>query len=571
MSSPTPPPPSNGIEKLPTGIDGFDEITLGGLPQRRLTLILGAAGSGKTVFALQTLVNGARRWGEPGIFVAFEEQSQQIVENAATFGWDLVRLEQDKLFFLDARLSPDTMRAGEFDLIGMLATLKAKAEDIGARRIVFDSLDVLLSLLNDPMAERQEVYRLRDWLHASNLTGIITSRLTRDDALPYEFLQFTSDCVVQLQQRIFEQVAMREVRVLKYRGSDFTPNEFPMDIGRSGIEMVGISPIAREPLALDERVSTGVERLDTMLNGGYYRGNSVLITGAPGTAKSTLCGAFADAACRRGERTLYACFDEGGQEIVRNLRSVNIDLQPYMDAGLLHLYSGDSVSGNSPKHLIAVRELLKRLKPRCLVIDPLSAFVKAGEQFVAQRMALWLLRLAKAEGITVVCTSLLESANAEAEATTIQVSTIADTWIHLSYVVRGGERNRALTIVKSRGTGHSNQVRELVLSDEGVTLADVYLAGGEVLMGTLRYERELADEMERQHIRDEVERRRLELQMAETEATFRLDVLQRDLAAKRAALDQLEREQAERERNWKTNRAGLLQRRGVDDAMEHDS
>lgn len=564
MSMPDPLRATSGIEKVPTGIEGFDEITLGGLPRGGLTLLLGTAGSGKTVFALQTLVNGARFQGEPGIFVAFEEQSRQIVRNAATFGWDLPQLEKEHLFFLDARLSPHIIRAGDFDLIGMLAAIKAKADDMGARRIVFDSLDVLLSLLNDPLAERQEVYRVRDWLLSSNLTGIITSRVTREDTYPYEFLDFLSDCVVLLRQRVFEHVGMREVRVLKYRGSDFTPNAFPMDIGKAGIEMVGISPMGNEPVALYERVSTGIERLDTMLNGGYYRGNSVLITGAPGTAKTTLSGAFVNAACQRGERALYACFDEGGQEIARNLTSVNIHLQPYIEAGLLHLYAGDTVSANSSKHLIAVRDLLHTFQPRCLVIDPLSSFVKTGEPFVAQRMAQWLLRLAKSQGITIVCTSLLEGTDAEVEATTIQVSTIADTWIHLSYMARGGERNRSLTVVKSRGTGHSNQVRELILSGQGITLADVYSAGGEVLMGTLRRERELADELEKQRIRSEVEQKRLELQIAETEANYRVQMLQQELAAKRAALEQLEREQHEREQHWEAGHQDRLQWRSAD-------
>ncbi|MBK8025486.1 MAG: circadian clock protein KaiC [Chloroflexi bacterium] len=477
MSLRNAPQPANAVDKMPTGIEGFDAITFGGLPRRRVTLVVGESGSGKTVFALQTLVNGASQWDEPGIFVAFEEQSQQLIENAATFGWDLLALEREKLFFLNARLSPDMIQTGDFDLIGMLATLQAKVAELGARRIVFDSLDVLLNLLNDPVAERQEVYRVLDWLQTSGLSGIITSRILHERIFPYEFLQFASDCVVQLHQRVYEQVAIREVRVLKYRGSAFAPNEFPMDIGQTGIDIVGISPSSPEPVALLERVSSGVARLDTMLNGGYYRGNSVLITGAPGTSKSTLSGAFSEAACQRGERALYVGFDEGGSEIVRNLRSVGVNLQPHIDAGLLRLYSGDTIATNSVKHLIAVRDLLYEFKPACLVIDPLSAFVKTGEPFMAERMGLWLLRLAKSEGITVVCTSLLEGSDAEAEGTSIRVSTIADTWIHLSYVVRGGERNRALTIVKSRGTGHTNQVRELILSDDGITLTDVYAVG----------------------------------------------------------------------------------------------
>lgn len=278
----------SGIGKIPTGIEGFDEITGGGLPRNRTTLVLGQSGTGKTVFALQTLVNGARRWGEPGIFVAFEESSRHIIANARSFGWDLEALEREKLFFLDARMPPDIIQAGAFDLLGMLASLSAKAQEMGARRIVFDAVDVLLSLLNDPIAERQELYRLHDWLRESGLTGIVTlgtvGNDTRSESLRAH-VTFMSDCVVLLDRRVADRVSLRTLRIAKYRGSGFAENEFPVVIGPKGIDVAsfGITTSALDYPVSTQRVSTGLEQLDGMLRGGYLRGTSVLVTGAPGT------------------------------------------------------------------------------------------------------------------------------------------------------------------------------------------------------------------------------------------------------------------------------------------------
>lgn len=456
---------STFLDKMPTGIEGFDEMTGGGLPRARTSLLVGGPGCGKTVFALQTLVNGARVWGEPGIFVAFEENSQQIISNAASFGWDLPALTRDKLFILDARLAPDVVKAGGFDLAGLLAGVKAKADQMGAQRIVFDSVDVLLSLMDDPLAERQELYRIRDWLSDTGLTGLITARVDSSEPLalqPFGFMQFMADCVVLLHHRVDEHVSARGVRVVKYRGSSFAENESPVVIGPSGIEVASFALALEDYPVFTERVSTGIGRLDAMLSGGYYRGTSVLITGAPGTAKSTLSGSFAEAACRRGERALYMCFGESGAEMVRNLASVNVQLEPYVQSGLLRMMSARTESKSAEEHIIQLRALIAEHNPRCLVIDPISAIVKAGGFTMAFAVAHRLLRLCKMKGITVVYTSLMGGTDPEAEVTPIQISTIADTWIHLSYLPQGGERNRALTIVKSRGTHHSNQVRELL-------------------------------------------------------------------------------------------------------------
>lgn len=537
------------LEKAPTGIEGFDEMTGGGVPRGRTTLLLGGSGSGKTTFALQGLVNGARDFGEPGIFVAFEEGASQIRTNAQNIGWDLPSLERERLFFIDARLPLETVHAGDFELSPILSSIEAKAEEMGATRVVFDAIDVLLMLLDDPIAERREIYRLHEWIQAHEYTAIVTSKTDPSgNLLParYSFLQFMADCVITLEQTTHQLVSERHLKILKYRGSGFVENRSPLLIGAGGIEVAGPNPMRLGHPVFEERISTGIEGLDRMLDGGYYRGTNVLITGAPGTAKSTLSGAFVDAACRRGERAMFVSFDEVAGEIVRNLRSVNVDLQPHRDAGLLQMHTFYSGFQSAEAHLMRLRERIESFDPQCLVVDPLSAILKSGEQYSAEDVAQRLLYGTKTKGITTVSTSLMGTDLAISPTTALSVSTIADTWIHLSYELQGGEQNRTLYIVKSRGTGHSNQVRELVLSDEGLALADVYTAGGEVLMGTMRWEKEEALRREEEQARRETEARRRELEVAEAEVQARIKLLERELEARRAALSRLEAEQGTR-------------------------
>ena len=559
--------PTPGIEKMPTGIDGFDEITGGGLPRKRTTLLMGTPGSGKTVFALQMLINGARQWGEPGIFVAFEENSRQLIQNASTFGWDLSNLEQERLFCLDARMSPEVIQAGDFDLLGMLASLKAKAEEMGAKRIVFDSIDVLLAFLDNRLTERRELYRIHDWLAESGLTGIITAR--SEGAEPsithrYDYLQFMADCVVLLQHKVEARISMRELRVVKYRGSGFAESSFPLTITTNGIEVFGTTRIEPEYQVFTERVSTGVERLDAMLQGGYFRGTVVLLTGLGGTAKTTLSGAFVDAACRRGETTLLVSFDESSGEMVRNLASVGIDLQKHLDSGVLQMYWSRREAQSAEEHLITLRRLIKKQQPRHLIIDPLSTMLQSSSALNAAGIMQRLIVLTKAAGITSIFTSSLAGTGENIEATPYHISTLADTWIHLSYVAQGGERNRALTVIKSRGTHHSNQVRELILSENGITLQDVYVSDGEVLMGTLRYERETAQQFERERVRIEVEKQRRELELAEAEISARIQVFEGDLETKRIALQALEVEHAKKEIEWTNREQNMRRLRGAD-------
>ncbi len=479
--------------RMPTGIAGLDEIMDGGLPRGGVTVVLGGAGAGKTIFGMQVLATGARDHHEPGILVAFEESAARILANTAGLAWGESALAQRGVHVLDAQLSQAVERGGEFDLVGLLAILTAKAKQLGARRVVFDGLDVLLGLLGDASLIRREVFCLRDWVHESGLSAIVTAKADAAEARPaadYDFLQFMADCVVTLHHRVDRGTALRFVRVAKYRGAAHSANEFPLTITRAGIEIAANTAIELGYVASTERVSSGVDRLDSMLSGGYYRGSSVLLTGASGTARTSLAAAFAESAARRGERTVYVSFDESPDQIVRNVASIGIQLAPLIAAGTLRVHSLRAGTESPEAHVARIRALMREAQPRNLVIDPLSALAERGYVADTDGAALQVLDLAKRAGITVVSTALLGNSQPLTEQTPLSISTIADTWMHVSYVNQGGERNRAITIIKARGTGHSNQVRELVLTSGGVTLADVYSVGGEVLMGTLRWEKE---------------------------------------------------------------------------------
>jgi len=557
------------LPKLATGIEGFDAVSHGGLPRHCTTLVVGGPGAGKTVFALQTLVNGARHRNQSGIFVAFEEASARVLASGSTFDWGLAALVKRKIFLLDAQLSPTVIKAGDFDLIGMLAVLAAKKQELGAEWIVFDGLDVLLTLLRDPLAEMREIYRIRDWLAENALTALVTAKADNGyaGAPSYGFMQFMVDCVVRLEQRMEDGVGVHRLRITKYRGSDFASGEFPVSFGQTGLEVGAAGSVEIQHEASTERISAGFDPLDAMLGGGLFRGSSTLITGQPGTAKTTLAGTFIAAACERGERALFVSFDEGSKPIARNLSSVGIKLAPHVKSGMLRMYSARTEAVSAEDHLIKLRALIREHRPSCMVIDPLSAIARAGTLGAARAVANRLMYMIKDERVTVMMTALTEGADPEAESTALQISTIADTWINLSYVVRSGERNRALTIVKSRGTWHSNQVRELILSASGPSLTDVYTAGGEVLMGTLRWERESEDSASKARRDAEFDRKRRELEFSEADTVARIKAMQMDLQRQQGALAAYARDEEARLMSSSDREGKLRERRSADPRM----
>jgi circadian clock protein KaiC len=564
---------ATGPTKAPTGISGLDEITGGGLPRGRTTLLAGGSGSGKTVLALQFLVHGARHCKEAGVFVAFEETSQRIVANATSFGWELAELRRKKLFFVDAQPLPGLILSGSFDLGGMLAGLGAQIRKMGAHRIVFDALDIVLALLPNAAARRREIYRLHDWLLAHELTGLITSKAGVSEARslgrqPFGFMQFMVDCTVVLNHNVVLGVSQRNLRVQKYRGSSFDEDEMPFVIGKSGLKVaVARTPGHAPARVTNERVTSGVKRLDTMLGGGYYRGASVLITGSPGTAKTTLSGALTEAACRRGERTLFVSFDSDCAEVVRNLGSVGIRLDRYVKNGCLRMISARTITGSAETYLLRVKTLASEQRARFLVIDPLATWSKSENDSTAYSVAERLSDWAKGEGITLICTKLLDQMFSPEEGrSSLRISTLADTWIHLSYLVQAGERNRGLSIIKSRGTAHSNQVRELTLSDAGVTLADTYTADGDVLMGTLRWEKERLDRIANDAAEVASTLKSVRLDAEEVDLEVKLKSLQAALVAKQLEKALMVRSTQTREGELSRRRVRLQELRGADAA-----
>jgi len=562
---------ANGTpSKALTGIAGFDEITAGGLPQGRTTLLVGGPGSGKTIFGVQFLKYGAEACEQRGIFVAFEESPHRLIDNFKSFGWNLTELQDSKLFFLDAQPTPDLIQGGPFDLSGMLAALSSKIKKMGAVRIVFDALDIVLALLPDAAARRLEMNRLHQWLLKHELTALITAKAGGDDTSsggqPFGFMQFMVDCSVVLNHRVDLGVSQRNLRVQKYRGSGFNEDESPFVIGKNGFDVAMARSLGRADAQVSsERVSSGVERLDTMLDGGYYRGASVLITGFPGTAKTTLSGAFAEACCRRGDRTMFVSFDSDGSEVVRNLTSVGIQLERYVQNGCLRMVSARTFTGSAETLLVHIKTLAKEHEALCVVIDPVSALAKSGNELTAHAVAERLVDWSKGAGVTLICTSLLDEISTDAQSRTpLQISTIADTWIHLNYLVQAGERNRGLSIVKSRGTAHSNQVRELILSKEGVTLADIFTAGGEVLMGTMRWEKESAARVANEVAEVAVKLKRVSLDAEEAVLKVRAKSIETELVAKKVERDLLIRTTESQKREVSGGRERMRELRGAD-------
>ena len=563
--------PPDTPTKAPTGITGLDEMTGGGLPRGRTTLLVGGSGSGKTILALQFLVNGTRRCDEPGIFVAFEETPTRIIANAKTFGWNLAGLQESSLYFMDAQPPHDLVQSGSFDLSGMLMALGAKADEMKATRIVFDALDIVLALLPDAAAQRREIYRLHAWLLEHEMTGIITLKADgfQSDAAgqPFGFIQFMVDCAIVLNHTVVLGVSQRNLRIQKYRGSSFDENESPFLIGRSGFEVAVSRTLGRgQAEVTNERVSSGVDRVDTMLGGGYYRGASVLITGFPGTAKTTLSGAFAEAACERGERTMFVSFDSDSNEVIRNLGSVGIQLNRFVENGSLNMVSARTITGSAETYLVRIKTLAKEHQARCLVVDPISTLSKSGNELTAHSVAERLIDWSKAEGITLVCTSLLDEMSSQSEGgSPLQISTLADTWIHLNYLVQAGERNRGMSIIKSRGTAHSNQVRELILSDAGITVTDTYSAGGEVLMGTMRWEKESAERRAAEVAEVAAKLRSTKLGAEEAELDARIKALQVELLAKQTERELQVSNAAFHERDLSLGRDRMRELRGSDE------
>jgi circadian clock protein KaiC len=507
-------PSSKTLPKAATGIQGLDEITGGGLPCGRPTLISGGAGAGKTLFGLEFLVRGATQYGEPGVFISFEESIPDLTKNVASLGFDLDRLVADKQLFVDhVSLTPCELgETGEFDLEGLFIRIADAVQRVGARRVVLDTIEALFGDLPSPAILRSEIRRLFNWLKKKELTTVITAERDQPDKLTRHGIEeFVSDCVILLDHRIREEISTRRLRIIKYRGSTHGTNEYPFLIDDQGISVLPISSLGLDHDASSERVSSGVARLDGMLGGkGFYRGSSILASGTAGTGKSTIAACFVDAACRRGERALFFAFEESPQQIVRNMRSIGIDLEPWVRKGLLQFHAARPTYGGIEQVLLLTHKHITSFQPSVVVVDPVTNLLMVSTQNEVRSMLTRLVDFLKTQKITAIFTSL--TAAGALEASEADVSSLMDTWLLLKNIEVGGERNRALYVLKSRGMEHSNQIREFVLTDDGLRLLDVYLGSEGVLTGSARVSQEMREKAVVTFRGQELESRRRELE-----------------------------------------------------------
>jgi circadian clock protein KaiC len=466
------------LPKAPTGIPGMDEITGGGLPKGRPTLVAGAAGCGKTLFAMEFLVNGGIQYNEPGVFMAFEENAEELAQNVASLGFDLKRLIKQKKLIIDyVRVErAEIQETGEYDLEGLFIRLGHAIDTIGAKRVVLDTVEVLFSALPNQAILRTELQRLFRWLKDKGVSAVITAERGDGTMTRFGLEEYVADCVILLDHRVNEQMSTRRLRIVKYRGTLHGTNEYPFLITKNGISVLPITSIGLNHKAPAGRVSTGIRELDDMLGGkGYYRGSSILLSGTAGTGKSSLAAAFVNAACQRGERCLYFSFEESTEQIVRNMRSIGIDLSPHVKKGLLQFHVARPTLYGLEMHLVTMHELIKQHKPDIVILDPITDFFAVGTDAEVKAAITRIIDFLKANQITALFTSYTEDDTPNESV--VGVSSLIDTWISLRNLENRGERQRGLFVLKSRGMAHSNQIRSFQLTNAGIKIGALDLAG----------------------------------------------------------------------------------------------
>ncbi len=529
------------LQKCPTGIKGLDEITGGGLPQGRPTLICGGTGCGKTLLAMEFLVRGATEYNEPGVFMSFEEPSIDLVSNFASLGFDLNDLKDQRKLALDyVQIDREELvDAGEYDLEGLFIRINYAIDTIGAKRIVLDTIETLFSGFSNESILRAELKRLFHFLKTKGITAIITGEQGDKTLTRHGLEEYVADCVIFLSHKVSEQIATRRIRIVKYRGSVHGTNEYPFLIDEQGFSVMPISSIGLDHAASSERVSTGISRLDTMLGvKGYYRGSSILASGTAGTGKSSIAAHFVDAACRRGERCLYFAFEESRNQIIRNMRSIGINLEQWVNEGLLEFRNSRPSLYGLEMHLVTMHKAIEQFEPDIVIVDPISNLEAAASETEVKSMLSRLIDMLKMKGITAFCTDLT-SVGGSLERTDAGISSLMDTWLLLQVIEGGGERNRGLYILKSRGMEHSNQVREFSLSSEGIMLQDVYIGPGGVLTGASKLAQEAREKAESlarsqniEYKQREIDRKKIviEAQIAALRAGFESDMEELELA-----------------------------------------
>lgn len=554
------------LAKAPTGIAGLDQITNGGLPKGRPTLIAGAAGSGKTLMAMEFLVHGAVDYDEPGVFMAFEETAAELTQNVKSLGFDLEKLGKQKKISIDYVYieRSEIELTGEYDLDGLFIRLNTAIDAIKAKRVVLDTIEVLFAGLPNENILRAELRRLFRWLKQKGVTTIITGERGKDTITRHGLEEYVADCVIVLDHRVTEQLSTRRLRIVKYRGSSHGTNEYPFLIGDQGITVLPITSLGLKHIASSERISTGIPRLDAMFEGkGYYRGSTVLISGTAGTGKSSISAAFAKAACERGERTIYFAFEESESQIVRNMKSIGIDLKSCIDKGVLRFESSRPTAFGLEMHLTTMHKVVSEFKPSVVIMDPLTNLISIGNKTEVKSMLTRLIDFLKDEQITALFTSLT-SGGQYLEETEVGISSLMDTWMVLRDIESSGERNRGLVVLKSRGMAHSNQMREFRLTDHGITLEDIYLGPSGVLTGSARSQQEAKEKAAEVELQDELNRKRRELGRKRKVAEAHIASLYASIEADEEEMRRIEQQEQERIVVREEQREEMTRRRQAD-------
>ena len=547
------------LEKSQTGIKGLDEVTRGGLPKGRPTLICGGPGSGKTLLASEFLVRGALKFGEPGVFMSFEETSDDLTKNVASLGFKLDDLVAEKMIFLDYVLisRSEIEETGEYDLEGLFIRLEYAIASVGAKRVVLDSIETLFAGIPNPALVRAEIKRLFQWLKNKGMTTIITGEQGEKTFTRHGLEEYVSDCVIFLDHRISDQVSTRRIRIVKYRGSAHDTNEFPFLINENGITVMPITSLGLRHIVTNERISTGIPRLDAMLGEkGYYRASSVLISGSAGTGKTSFASHFADAACRRGEKCLFFAFEESESQVIRNMRSIGIDLEQWVKNGLLIYHADRPTIYGLETHLSVMQEMINEFNPRAVIVDPVSNLNAVANNINVKMMLTRLLDQLKLNSITTVLTILTQGSQAS-ESTDVDISSLADTWIRLRDTESGGERTRGMYILKSRGMPHSNQVREFLLTDKGVDIMDVYVGPEGFLTGSARVFGEAQEKAKDAALEQDAQMKERILERKRKEMKARITEIRAEFKTQEAAIKESIRQEKLRQNKASENRDAM--------------
>jgi circadian clock protein KaiC len=542
---------NQGLAKCATGIAGFDEITLGGLPSGRPTLIIGGPGSGKTLFALEFLVNGAMKFDEPGVFISFEETETDLEKNVSSLGFDLKVLKQKKMLCIDQVQidSNEIIETGSYDLEGLFVRLGYAIDSIGAKRIVLDTIEAIFSSFSDTSILRSEIHRIFRFLKEKGVTAIVTGEKGELSLSRYGLEEYVSDAVILLDNRVIGNIATRRMRIVKYRGSSHGTNEYPFLIDEEGFSILPITSLGLLSKASKNRISTGIKDLDDMFGGaGYFEGSSILLTGQAGSGKTSFGAELISSACKDGKKGLLILYEESIGQIVRNMSSIGIDLQKFIDDGRLLIHVNRPDAFGLEMHLLGIHKLIKDFEPDVVVIDPVSSLMTTGEELEVRSTMIRTIDLLKGKGITSMFTDLKGAENPNRSSL---ISSLADTWILLEDIEANGENNRLLRVVKSRGMAHSNQIREFMITSNGIKLMPLYVGPHGVMTGSARYAQEAIEHQEASTLEEQIERAERRLEHLRTSLNAQVESLQLEFKENETEITKQISEDKKRIESWK--------------------